>query len=184
MRKIVRVTEQELAEILINTKVLNNINLIASIWQATEPKMTVKSRTDKSIKNPFGNVTKLSKVSILLNSNYEKAVTNQLLKENKEVTDYQKGINTMPIEFGENNQFIGTYKGEWVLQYRPNDNIVPKSKYIADGKLIDKAKLVDFLPLENKAQNQGTDREIFFRKLYLKNVRQITLNKITYKIIK
>jgi hypothetical protein len=90
----------------------------------------------------------------------------------------------MPLEYGENNQFIGRYKDEYVLQYRTNDNVLPKSKYIADGKLTDKSKLVDFLPLSTSASNQGTDREILWRKLYLKNVQKITLDGVTYKVIR
>jgi hypothetical protein len=89
----------------------------------------------------------------------------------------------MPLVFGENNQFIGIYNGEFVLQYRPNDNIIPTTKFIANGKVIDKTKLVDFLPTENKATNQGTEREILWRKLYLKNVSKLTFNGETYKLI-
>lgn len=179
-----KVTVKELAQILFETKINKGMPMFASVLQATEPKCTVKSRTNKDIKNPYQTIVKLSKVSILLNSDYEKAVTNQLVKENKDVTDYEKGVNTMPLTFGENNQFIGLFNGEFVLQYRPNDNVYPTSKFIADGKLTDKTKLVDFLPKESHATNQGTEREIFWRKLYLTNVRKLTVNGQTYKLIK
>ena len=178
-----KVSQKELAQILLNTKVVANINIFASVLQATNPPMTVKSRTDKTIKNNFGEVVKLSKVGILLNSNYIKAVENQLIKEDKDTSEYKQGKNTMVIEFGENNQFIGTYNNEFVLQYRPNDNVKPKSKFIANGKITDKKKLVDFLPVDKPATNQGTEREITWRKLYLKNVRKLTLNGETYKVI-
>ena len=178
-----RVTLKELAQILFNVKIVKGMPMFASILQATEPKMTVKSRANKDIKNPYTLVTKLSKVGILLNSDYEKAVVNQLDKEGKEATEYVKGVNTMPLTFGENNQFIGLYDGEFVLQYRPNDNVIPRVKFIADGKLKDKAKLVDFLPKESQATNQGTEREIFWRKLYLTNVRKIAINGEVYKVI-
>ena len=178
-----KVSQKELAQILLSTKVVANVNVFASVLQKSSPKMLVKSRTDKTIKNNFENVVKLSKVGILLNSNYIKAVENQLIKEDKDVTDYKQGQNTMVLEFGENNQFIGTYKNEFVLQYRPNDNVKPKTKFVANGKIIDKNKLIDFLPTENHATNQGTEREITWRKLYLKNVRKLTLNGETYKVI-
>ena len=100
-----------------------------------------------------------------------------------DISSYEKGENTMPLEFGENNIFIGKFKGEFVLQYRPNDNVKPKSKFIANGKITDKNKLVDFLPTESHATNQGTEREILWRKLYLKNIRKLTLNGQTYKVI-
>jgi hypothetical protein len=178
-----KVTVKELAQILFEMKTVKGMPMFASVLQATEPKCTVKSRVNKDIKNPYTKVVKLSKVSILLNSDYEKAVTNQLIKEDKEITEYVKGTNTMPLTFGENNQFIGLFNGEFVLQYRPNDNVYPVSKFIADGKLTDKAKLIDFLPKESHATNQGTDREIFWRKLYLTNLRKIAINGQVYKIL-
>lgn len=177
------VTLKELAQILFDTKIVKGMPMFATLLQATKPKLAVKSRINKDIKNTFGEVTKLSKVGVLLNSDYVKAVTNQLAKENKEATEYKKGVNTMPLTFGENNQFIGLFEGEFVLVYRPNDNVKPRTKFVAHSKIIDKAKLVDFLPLEKHAENQGTEREILWRKLYLKGVRKLTINGETYKVI-
>jgi hypothetical protein len=177
-----KVTLKELAQILLEVRMVKGMNMFASVLQVTEPKCLKKSRVTKEI-NPFESIVKVSKVSILLNAEYEKAVTNQLLRENKETTEYQKGENTMPLVFGENNQFIGMFKGEFVLQYRPNDNVKAKTKFVANGKITDKNKLVDFLPTENKATNQGTEREILWRKLYLKNVRKIAVNGEIYKVI-
>jgi len=178
-----RVTEKELADILFKTEMVKGMPMFATVLQATAPKVTVKSRKNKDVKNPYQSIIKVSKVSILLNSDYEKAVTNQLSKEGKEATDYEKGVNTMPIIFGTNNQFIGLYNGAFVLQYRPNDNVRPRTKYLADGKLIEKEKIADFLPLEKPATNQGTEREIFWRKLYLSNVLKLTFNGQTYKLL-
>lgn len=177
-----KVTQKELAQILLETKIAKGMPMFASVLQATEPKCLKKSRTTKEV-NPFEQILKISKVSILLNSEYEKAVINQLKKEEKSEEEYKKGENTMPLVFGENNQFIGIYKGEFVLQYRPNDNVKPKSKFIANGKITDKNKLADFLPTESHATNQGTEREILWRKLYLKNVRKIAVNGEVYKVI-
>lgn len=177
-----KVTLKELAQILLETKIVKGMPVFASVLQATEPKALKKSRTTKE-PNPFEQILKISKVSILLNSEYEKAVINQLKREEKSEEEYKKGENTMPLVFGENNQFIGIYKGEFVLQYRPNDNVKPKSKFIANGKITDKSKLVDFLPTESHATNQGTEREILWRKLYLKNVRKIAVNGEVYKVI-
>ena len=179
-----RVTEKELAQILFDAKIVKGMPMFASILQSTEPKCLVKSRTNKEIKNPFASILKVSKLSILLNSDYETAVVNQLEREGKEETEYKKGANTMPLTFGENNQFIGLFNGNFVLQYRPNDNVRPRTKFLANGIITDKSKLVDFLPAENHAENQGTDREILWRKLYLKNVMKITLNGETYKVIR
>ena len=177
-----KVTLKELAQILLETQTSKGMPMFANVLQVTQPKCLVKSRADKS-PNPYTTIQKVSKVSILLNSEYEKAVTNQLAKENKEATEYKKGENTMPLSFGENNQFIGFYNGEFVLQYRPNDNVKPRTKYLADNKVTDKNKLADFLPTDSKATNQGTDREILWRKLYLKNVRKLAFMGEVYKVI-
>lgn len=177
------VTEKELAQILFDFKSQKGMPIFASILQETKPKCTVKHRETKE-KNPFETIVKRSFVSILLNSDYEKAVTNQLIKENKETSEYEKGKNTMPLTFGENNQFIGLYDGNFVLQYRPNDQIKPKTIFLADGVETDKKDLLGFLPKETTAQNQGTDREIIWRKLYLSNVIELTFNKNVYKVIR
>lgn len=181
-KKPVNVTVKELAQILFEYKAVKGSPIFASILQLTTPKCTKKSRVT-SAPNPYNNIAKLSRVGIILNSNYETAVTNQLQREDKEPSEYQKGENTMPLTFGENNQFIGVFKGEFVLQYRPNDNVKAQSVYFADGKRTDKEKLEAYLPTPRTATNQGTDREILWRKLYLSNVIRLSFNNKVYNII-
>jgi len=178
-----KITVNELGNELLKIKLVSNMPTFAYVVQRTNVKMNVKDRNDHSVKNPFTNVTKVSTVSIILNSDYEKAVTNQLKKEDKDIEDYNKGQNTMPLLFGLNNKFIGLFNDKFVLQYRPNDNVFPTSKYFHNGKEIDKKELLPFLTEVKKAENQGTDREIFWRKLYLTNVIELTLLKKTYILI-
>ena len=177
-----KVTYNELAEILLSKQIVKGMPVFASVLQTTKPKALKKDRETKE-PNPYADITKVSKVSIILNSDYQKAVTNQLLREGKAITEYKQGQNTMPLEFGENNQFIGKYKDEFVLQYRPNPNTKPNTKYLADNKITDVKKLKNFLPTSNKATNQGTELEIVWRKLYLKNVKKIAINGEVYKIV-
>ncbi len=186
MSQTLRVTEKELAKELLNVELREGMPMFASVEQITKAKLNVKSRVDKTIKNPYTEVLKLSKVGIILNSEYVKAVTNQLKREGKETTEYKKGVNTMPLDYGENNRFIGLYTENmsYVLVYRPNPNIKPDVTYIADGKRVNKAELVDFLPPVKNATNQGTDKEIFWRKVYLSNLVKLTLNGITYELIR
>jgi hypothetical protein len=175
MKVLVKVTENELAQILY--KMPNNAKF-ANIVQFTDAKL-------KKTNNPFLGVRKLSILSVLFNSDYEKGVLKQLDKEEKEPTEYKKGVNTMPIEFGINNRIIGKFEGKNVLQYRPFENSYPRSKFLTSGaKLIDKHRIEAFLPTVSKAQNQGTEKEILWRKLYLSNLVKITVNSITYKIIR
>jgi hypothetical protein len=177
------VTVAQLEAILFDVKTIKGIPTFASIVQVTTPKCTRKCRTSGT-PNPYGKIEKVTEMSILLNSDYVKAVENQLLKEGKETTDYKQGKNPMPLEFGNNNQFVGLFNGEPVLQYRPNDNSKPKTIYLADSKEVSKDEIVGFLPKPSQpAENQGTEREILWRKVYLKNVKSLTFNKVTYIIV-
>jgi hypothetical protein len=176
------VTQKELAQILLDTQLVKGMPLFASVLQLTKPQVNKKDRVTKEA-NPYTEILKFSKVSILLNSDYNRAVEKQLEKEEKDPTEHKKGKNTMVLTFGENNQFIGMYGGNFVLQYRPNDNVFPKSKYLADGKLIDKSKLVNLLPPPQKPTNQGTEKVISWRKLYLSNVKKLAFNGEIYKVI-
>lgn len=171
-----KVTPTQLAEILLGFSFQKGASVMASILQYTDARLLKTN-------NPFKGVMKLTKLSVLLNTEYEKGVFNQLKKEGKEETEYNKGTNTMPLEFGENNRFIGFYKGEAVIQYRPFDNSKPKTKYLYNGKIIDKDKISNFIPVKKAAENQGTDKEIFWRKLYVSNIRKIKINGKIYKVI-
>lgn len=179
------VTQTELAVELLKVQAIKGMNMFASILQTTQPKALVKNRITKE-KNPYNQILKQSYVSILLNSDYETAVVNQLDREGKEESDYKKGVNTMPIDFGTNpnNYFIGTFNGKFVLQYRPNDNIKPKVQYFADGQAVDKKEVENYLPTTQAATNQGTEREIFWRKLYLTNIDEITFNGTRFVVLK
>jgi hypothetical protein len=171
-----KVTVKELAQILLEKKTQKGAAIFAHIVQYTDPKL-------KKTNNPYIGTMKESELSILLNTEYETGVLNQLKREEKEPTEYVKGKNTMPLVFGENNRFIGFFNGEPVLQYRPFDNSKPKVKYFFNGNEINKLTIAPFLPASSHATNQGTDKEIFWRKLYLSNVKQLNFDGEQYEIV-
>lgn len=178
MKNAIHVTEKELAAELFKIKTVKGMPIFASVIQLTDARA-------KKTGNPYAKITKLSKVSVILNSDYVKAVTNQLKREDKAATDYKQGINTNPLTFGENNQFIGVNdKGEFLLQYRPNDNSNPLTIYFADGKRVQKTEIAQYLPTPSKPTNQGTEREILWRKVKLSNVLRLTVNGTTYTVIR
>lgn len=176
----IEVTTAELTAVLMAMP--NGIGSFAKVLQYTEPKTTKKCRDTKE---PFSStIKKLTSLSVLLNTQYESGVLNQLKKENKEESEYKKGTNTMPIDFElSNNEFAGFYNGKAVIQYRPFDNSKPSTKFILDGKVTDKENIPNVLPKKSKATNQGTEKEIFWRKLYVANIRKIKVNGVTYKNI-
>jgi len=176
-------------QIEVNTNELETILLampkgstFAKVLQYTTPKTTKK---DRDTKEAFiGKIQKLTALTVLLNSKYANGVKNQLDRENKEHSEYKQGVNTMEIDFTESeNNFCGHFRGNAVIQYRPFDNSYPTTKFIMDNKLTDKEKLPNVLPTKSKATNQGTDKEIFWRKLYVKNIRKIKIDGILYKNI-
>lgn len=173
---MIKLTASQLAEKLFEMQFQKGASVMVNILQYTDAKLLKRN-------NPFQGVMKLSKLNVLLNTEYEKGVINQLRKEGKEETEYQKGTNTMPLEFGENNRFIGLFNGKPVIQYRPFDNSNPKTKFVLNGKIIDKQKIAAFIPEKKVAENQGTDKEILWRKLYVSNIRKMKINGQLYKVI-
>jgi len=173
---IQRVTLAQLASILFSLTYQKGASVFASILQFTDARLLKRN-------NPYANTMKLTALTVMLNTEYEKGVHNQLEREDKDKSEYQKGANTMPLEYGENNRFIGLFNGNPVIQYRPFDNSHPKSKYLFNGKLIDKAKIASFIPAKKQATNQGTDKEILWRKVYLSNVRKMKVNGQIYKVV-
>lgn len=167
----------QLEEVLRNAN--NSIASFANVIQLTQPKTLKK---DRQTKLPFnGKIEKLTTLKVLLNTSYENGILNQLTRENKEETEYKKGVNTMPIDkSNSNNNFFGYFKNQGVIEYRPFDNSKPKTTYLLDDMEVDKNTLPDVLPTTSKATNQGTDKEILWRKLYVKNIVAITINKVTY----
>jgi hypothetical protein len=172
-----RVTEKELEVILSQATLVEGMPTFATIWQFVDARL-------KKTNNPFRDTKKLSKVSVILNSEYKRALHLQLDKENKEREEYKQGKNTMVVEKCEANNFFGYFQNKAVIEYRPNDQVKPRTKYVHETKIVGYDKIKDFMPSSNKATNQGTDREILWRKIYLSNVREITLLGERYKVIR
>jgi len=182
-KKTFLVTTEQLNSKLSEFIILNTASCFAHVVQLTTPKCTKK---DRQTLEPFnGHIQKLSKVSIILNSEFGKRVLNQLGKENKPPQDYKQGRNTMPIEKCDNNNFYGTFNGKGVITYEPNPNknLHSKVKYFLNGKPINKENLPDVLPKKYAPKNQGTANFINWRKLYTENIKQIILGKNTYVIV-
>ena len=178
--KAVNVTTKELTQILLSLP--NSIGSIANLLQCTTPKTNVKCRDTKT---PFNSeLRKVTRLNVLLSTEYEKGVLNALKKENKDESEYKKGKNNMIIEFEKsNNEFCGYYQGIPTIQYRPFEKSFPKTKFTLNKKITEKNKLPNVLPIDNKATNQGTEKEILWRKLYVANIRKIKINGTLYKNI-
>jgi len=177
------VTVNELADILLSFKTIHGMPIMAGITQLTDISNMRKTN------NPYVGTKKLTTMQIFLNSDYKKGVENRLIKEGKDTSEYKQGENTMPLIFGENNQFIGmffskkTQRYEYVLQMRPNDAFEPHVRYMFNGQEIAKELVAPFIPAYKKAENQGTDKEVLWRKVYLSNILNLNFNKEQYQLI-
>ncbi len=183
--QVLRVTELELEAILMNFKVVEGMAVFGSIFQITIPKALKKDRVTKE-ENPFKVISKHSKVSCIFNADYAKMTTNQLKREGKPETDYKPGKAAMELKFFGNNDFYceNVKNGKKVVRYRPNDNVKSSTEFYGDDKLIPYAVAKNLIPENNSATNQGTDKEILWRTVYLSNIQEITLNKIKYIVIR
>jgi hypothetical protein len=181
MKNLKVVTTEQLENILLGMD--KTSSTAVSITQFTAPKVLKKDRVTK-VAVTFTSVKKLTTLKALLNTEYAKGVETQLGREDKSKDDYKKGRNSMPIERDmSNNNFCGTYKGKVVIEYRPFDKSHPKTKFVVDGKMMDKENIGDILPSVSKATNQGTDKEIHWRKLYVSNIRRISIDGEKYKVV-
>ena len=178
--KVVRVTQKQLDNILLNLD--DKSARFAKVLQCTSPKTLVKCRDTKEAFS--SKIRKITALSVLFNTDYAKGVKRQLERENKPETDYKKGTNRMIIDKSmSKNNFSGTFYGKVVIEYRPFENSYPKTKFICDGKITAKSKIPNVLPKPKKAKNQGTSKEIIWRKLYSKNIAKIKINGTIYKNI-
>lgn len=177
------VTVIELADILFSFKTVPGMSIFAGVTQLTSISNMRKTN------NPYVGAKKLTTMQVMLNTDYKKGVINQLAREGKDASEYEQGTNTMPLIFGENNEFIGMFlskeSGQYepVIQMRPKNDATPHVKYLLNGQEIAKELIVPFIPERKKAENQGTDKEILWRKVYLKNFLTFNFNGEQYQLI-
>lgn len=176
MENIKKITTAKLTQMLLDRHTAAKMGVFASIKIDTDARL-------KKTNNPYPGVRKQSTMNVLLNTEYESGVLNQLKREGKSADEYERGVNTMPLTFGENNHMIGFFEGQPVLQFRPYDNSHPVVAYFTEEGIPVSAKDVEpFLPSKGKAKNQGTEKEIHWRKVYVENILEMTIDGTKYEI--
>lgn len=175
------ITPAKLTQILLDRKIRTGMSLFASITIETDARL-------KKTGNPYPNVRKQSKMTVMLNTKYVSRVHNQLEREGRDKEDYVAGRNTMPLTFGENNNIVGFFNGQAVLQFSPFDNSHPEVTYFTEeGFIVKKEDIEAFMPKSNREpvyNNQGTEKEIIWRKTYMENVLEMTLDGVKYVVQK
>lgn len=153
-----------------------------SIKIVTSPKLNKFGReSGLSIFEKLGinpeNVQKFSEFSGGIGYNYEKGITNKLIREGKDPSAYQKGESWhVPYK---DSKTIRQHKrtGELYFYVYLNANNPYKSRYIdkSTGTEISADMLKEFLPIKSAPKNQGVEKgnELQVRTLKLDSVKEI-----------
>lgn len=164
------ITSNELVEIL------NQVQkgTFANILTETNVRMNKKNNAY------FGLITKIAKQNVLLGSNYENRVNNNLDKEQKEsnfISQSSKVGNHIStcILFNENTQL-------YYLQAEYFGEVKPQIEYYYNGNIIEKEKFAEFLPQKNSPSQNGLDNKVNIFSPKIENIKEISLNKIKYII--
>ena len=170
MKKVITTTE--LVEMLKDYKGATFVNVVT----ATEPKM-------RKTNNPyFGSVRKLTTQTVMLGADYEKAVNKRLEKEGKDADFTKEATYCTPI--GSSNAIKQHPNGQIYLYCSFLTNNKPKSRYVFEGREIEKSLLEPFLSAKSVSVKQGLteENEVIVRNFKIENVVEITLSGTTYTI--
>lgn len=174
--QVKQITTAQLTQILLERHTAAKMSVFSNILINTDADLRKKG-------NPYQNVRKQCQMQVMLNTSYKSGVLNQLKKEGKEPEAYHEGRDHMPLVFGENNKIVGFFKGEPVLVCRPFDKSHPVVTYWSEeGFEVPESEIRDFIKDKGTAENQGTDKQIHWRKIYLKNVLELTIDGTKYEV--
>jgi hypothetical protein len=162
------ITTNELVEILKTQKT----GTFAFLKIETTLKMNKKN-------NPyFDRIIKKSEIKILLGSNYQNRVNNNLDKENKESNFVAESCKvgthiSSCVLFNENTQLH-------YLQYEYFKEIKPKVEYFHNENLIELEKFVQFVPEKTTANQNSLIKKVNSITVKIENIKEISLNKNKY----
>jgi hypothetical protein len=180
-QKIVNISRKDAWEFLVN---LSNMATKAFLIYQVSARVTKKDRKTGN-EHPYQFLEKLVMRSVFLNSDYETKVHNQLVREGKDISEYEKGENTMPIEFVGKNKVAGIYDKRNVICFYPMQTTKARIvSYFNGGIKVQKSALkgLDIFPKYYAPKNQGTKKAIQINKMYFDHLKGFTINKVRYWI--
>lgn len=137
---------------------------------------TIETDTDPRLKktgNPYRNVRKLSRLSVLFGFSYENAVNNQRAREGNEEV-----FSSGPRLWGQTEQRDnGSYTpiiekdGEYYLQCKVQNTLSVEYRD-ENGSIIPVDRLEQFLP-KVSATNQGVEKEVVIRTFKVSSIKSI-----------
>ena len=141
------------------------------LWQATAHfSHTVRQLELKSSvlqyneANPYLGATKIAKVRVILNPDYQKQVNDQREAEGKEA-DFEASERKWGNSLGNG---IIEKNGNLYVSYIHVETL--ETKYFFDGAKIEYSKLKPFVPVKKSTGNQGVDKEVQFRMVAVENI--------------
>jgi hypothetical protein len=181
------IDQNGLINILENTKTHQFIN----VESETNPKLLVKGRNSKlTIPEKFNcfstDIKKISQFVCMLGLDYKHVIESRLIKEGKDISLYEKGSSWFEHVEGTRNLVRHKETKELYVYLFLVANNIPTSAYYntANGTMIDKEELTEYLPKESAPTNQGLNdgNEVLVRTFKLSSIRKIVLDKETYLV--
>jgi len=161
---------------------------IVTIYTNTDARLRKTSKVDKTIRNPYPNARKVSKVNGLFNIDYANCVNNQLEREEKddnfEAASRKWGervLGSKVLLSKVKTDKDGNNYTEYYFQFNPRNHYYTKYK-TENGNEIEKADIEDFILTKSKSSRQGTDTEIVWRTYKISSITAIKMNKVLYII--
>lgn len=157
------------------------VEILAKLEKPTFANIVTETtvRMNKTNNPYFGLITKHTKTNILLCSDYEKRVNNNLEKEEKE-TDFVAKTNKVGKHISKCVLF-NDKTNKYYLEYERFIEIAPTVSYTMNGEPIEKETFKDFLPpvYENKSQGD-LERKVLVQSVTIDNIKEISIDKVKY----
>jgi len=138
----------------------------------TDPKALKKDRFTGE-PNPYSTITKLGSLSGNLGSDYGRRVQKHL-----DASGIEEAVEVQPRAWGTllPNRMLVEHKGKYYLQIIPDS--ATKPIYIADGRVVEHADLIDLLPLDRGETSStqaslGEDAKVIVRDIKIDSIKRI-----------
>lgn len=186
MKKVINVEEMS---VIIETMPSNTF---AGLKTMTKPKLLKKGRDSKiPFEERFGfsddQVVKFSEMVVGMGYEYQKMIENRLIKEGKDVTEYERGESWhIPYKDSKTIRIKKSDPTEMYFMAFLIANTAPKSEYVnfATGDVIDREMLREYLPVEKAPDNQGLSdgNEVLVRTFKMESIYSLSACGDVYSI--
>lgn len=166
------------------------LSAFAQVQSVTEPKLNKKNR-ETGEPMPFKTVLNCRNLNVQLNYNYENQIIHREEKEGAENGSFEASEHSWarPLSEGALATRKSIEENDVKLiapdfLYMPYVKVrVDSQKYIADGREIDKAEIVPFMPPKSDYENQPIENKVRVEYMKLRSIKTFIYNGTEYQII-